>query len=133
MDSRSMNTLDGTMFFNAFSSGASAVIKVQNDLNKINVFPVPDGDTGTNLASTMRHILELTDVSNSIGKTTRSIADAALMGARGNSGAIFAQYMHGLSTAIGNRESIDRLSHERLKKQYPTLMTLWLLQLKELC
>ncbi len=68
MDSRSTNLLDGTMFFNAFSSGASAVIKVQNDLNKLNVFPVPDGDTGTNLASTMRYILELTDVSNSIGR-----------------------------------------------------------------
>jgi len=117
MDSRSMNLLDGTMFFNAFSSGASAVIKVQNDLNKINVFPVPDGDTGTNLASTMRYILELTDVSNSIGKTTRSIADAALMGARGNSGTIFAQYMHGLSNAIGNRESIDRQTFARAAQE----------------
>ncbi len=117
MDSRSMNLLDGTMFFNAFSSGASAVIKVQNDLNKLNVFPVPDGDTGTNLASTMRYILELTDVSSSIGKTTRSIADAALMGARGNSGAIFAQYMHGLSNVIGNRESIDRQTFARATQE----------------
>jgi DegV family protein with EDD domain len=128
MDSRSMNLLDGTLFFNAFSSGASAVIKVQNDLNKLNVFPVPDGDTGTNLASTMRYILELTDVSSSIGKTTRSIADAALMGARGNSGAIFAQYMHGLSNAIGNRESIDgqtfaRAAQEAISYAYDAMVT----------
>ena len=117
MDSRSMNLLDGTMFFSAFSSGATAVIKEQNYLNKINVFPVADGDTGTNLASTMKYILELTSVSKSIGKTTRSIADAALMGARGNSGAIFAQYMHGLSTAIGNRESIDRQTFARAAQE----------------
>jgi hypothetical protein len=128
MSSKFLNLLDGTMFFNAFSSGATAVIREQNDLNRINVFPVPDGDTGTNLASTMRSILELTDVSHSIGKTTRSIADAALMGARGNSGAIFAQYMHGLSTIIGDRDSIDRktfakAAHEAISYAYDAMVT----------
>ncbi|HOY25683.1 MAG TPA: DAK2 domain-containing protein, partial [Mesotoga sp.] len=107
METKILNVIDGPTLFNAFFSGARAVIKEQGYLNKINVFPVPDGDTGTNLASTMRSIIELTAVSQSVGKTSRSIADAALMGARGNSGAIFAQYIHGLSNAIGNKESLD--------------------------
>lgn len=113
MDSQIVSVIDGPTFFNAFFSGAKAVINEQGYLNKINVFPVPDGDTGTNLASTMRAIVELTAVSQSVGKTTRSIADAALMGARGNSGAIFAQYVHGLSNAIGNRESLDSADFAR--------------------
>lgn len=113
MENKIQKVIDGPTLFNAFFSGARAVIKEQGYLNKINVFPVPDGDTGTNLASTMKSIIELTAVSQSIGKTSRSIADAALMGARGNSGAIFAQYIHGLSNAIGNKESLDSRSFAR--------------------
>ena len=113
MDSKVLDVIDGPTFFEAFFSGARAVLQEQGYLNKINVFPVPDGDTGTNLASTMRSIMELTAVSQSVGKTSRSIADAALMGARGNSGIIFAQYIHGLSNAIGNKESLDSESFVR--------------------
>jgi dihydroxyacetone kinase-like predicted kinase len=47
--------LDGRQIFNAFSSGAIQVIDRQDDLNRINVFPVPDGDTGTNLAAALSH------------------------------------------------------------------------------
>ena len=92
--------LNGRRLYYAFLAGGNAVIQDQDYLNKINVFPVPDADTGTNLAATMRSIAETAVVSRSIKATFRSIADAALSGARGNSGLIFAQFLHSLSDEI---------------------------------
>jgi hypothetical protein len=92
--------LNGPRLYNAFLAGGNAVIEDQDYLNKINVFPVPDADTGTNLAATMRSIAETAVVSRSLKATFRSIADAALAGARGNSGLIFAQFLHSLSDEI---------------------------------
>ncbi len=92
-----MEKLNGHQLFDAFYSGACEVIGQQDHLNSINVFPVPDGDTGTNLAVTLHHIMETTEVSESIGDTLASMSDAAITGARGNSGAIFAQFLSGLS------------------------------------
>jgi len=94
--------LDGNRLYYAFLVGGNAVIKDQNYLNKINVFPVPDSDTGTNLASTMRSIAERAKRDHSVSSTLRSIADAALSGARGNSGLIFAQFLYGLSEEVKN-------------------------------
>ncbi len=92
--------LDGNRLYYAFLAGGQAVIRDQVYLNKINVFPVPDSDTGTNLASTMRSIAEGARASRSANVTLGSIADAALLGARGNSGLIFAQFLYGLSQEI---------------------------------
>ncbi len=98
--------LDSNRLYYAFLAGGAAVISNQNYLNKINVFPVADADTGTNMASTMRSIVEGTRIYPSVKDTFRSIADAALMGARGNSGIIFAQFIHGLSTEIQHEKRI---------------------------
>ena len=73
----------------------------QEYLNRINVFPVPDGDTGTNLAATLSSALESARVSESAGETLASISDGALVGARGNSGIILAQFLSGLSESLG--------------------------------
>ena len=70
--------LDGTRLYYAFLAGGQAVIRDQAYLNRINVFPVPDSDTGTNLASTMRAIAERARASRSATATLGSIADAAL-------------------------------------------------------
>ncbi|HUM78916.1 MAG TPA: DegV family protein, partial [Candidatus Saccharicenans sp.] len=86
----------------AFLAGGQAVIKDFAYLNKINVYPVPDGDTGTNLASTMKAIAEQARPSRSAKESLNSIAEAALTGARGNSGLIFAQYIYGLSRELGS-------------------------------
>jgi DegV family protein with EDD domain len=102
--------LDGNRLYYAFLVGGDAVIRDQDYLNKINVFPVPDSDTGTNLASTMRSIAEGARQERSAGSTLRSIADAALSGARGNSGLIFAQFLYGLSDEVKN---MKRLSPNR--------------------
>lgn len=99
--------LDGSRLYNAIRAGGQAVIKNQAYLNKINVFPVPDADTGTNMASTMRSIMESTKVSRSLKNTIRSIADSALLGARGNSGIIFAQFIHGLSQELKDHQVIS--------------------------
>ena len=79
-----------------FLSGANEVIKQKLDLNKINVFPVADGDTGSNLAYTMNTIIQNAEILESPKATLRSIAESALIGARGNSGIIFAQFVNGM-------------------------------------
>jgi dihydroxyacetone kinase-like predicted kinase len=94
--------LNGTRLYNAFLAGGEAVISDQSYLNKINVFPVPDSDTGTNLASTMRAIAQRAKASFAVHATLDSIADAAISGARGNSGIIFAQFIYGLSREMKN-------------------------------
>jgi DegV family protein with EDD domain len=95
-----VDSLNGRRIFDAFNSGARQVIDHQDHLNRINVFPVPDGDTGTNLAATLSHIMGTTRVTDSVGATILSMSDAAIIGARGNSGAIFAQFLGGLSEAL---------------------------------
>lgn len=89
--------LTNELMFKSFMIGAKNVISEKNNLNAINVFPVPDGDTGTNLASMMRSILERSKLGQTTTETIQSIADAAIVGARGNSGIIFAEYIHGFS------------------------------------
>jgi DegV family protein with EDD domain len=97
-------TLNGPRFARALRAGTLAVVREQETLNRINVFPVPDADTGANLAATLRSaataILHRPNLT--VGQTVRAAADGALDGARGNSGAILAQFLHGLSEALGN-------------------------------
>ena len=76
----------------------------RDTINALNVFPVPDGDTGTNMLLTLRSIVEAlpmnsTESANSVAKT---VARSALLAARGNSGLILAQYFKGLAEAIGD-------------------------------
>jgi len=109
--------LDGQRLYNAVLVGGNSVIKDQKYLNKINVFPVPDSDTGTNLASTMRSIAEGAVPARSFNTTLSSIADAALSGARGNSGLIFAQFLYGINEEIKNGNQIStRAFGEAVKK-----------------
>lgn len=91
--------LDGTRLSRAMKAGITRVLRDAEYLNKINVFPVPDGDTGTNLALTMRSVQSALALheTRALGPTIELIADSALDGARGNSGAIMAQFFHGLS------------------------------------
>ncbi|MEW5902305.1 MAG: DegV family protein, partial [Acidobacteriota bacterium] len=98
--------LNSSRLYYAFLAGGNAVIADKDYLNKINVFPVPDADTGTNLAATMRSIAQSTVVTRSLKSTLRSIADAALSGARGNSGLIFAQFLHSLSNEIQHEQRL---------------------------
>ena len=95
--------LDGRQLSAALHSGFRRVLRNQEHLNKINVFPVPDGDTGTNLALTLGAVLNSLRQSDEVhaGKLLMLVADTALDGARGNSGAILAQFFVGLSDQLG--------------------------------
>ena len=82
-------------------AGAHRVIAHREHLDRINVFPVPDKDTGTNLAMTMRAILEgLKQPLPSLAAVSATVATSALTGAQGNSGVIFAQFFQGLREEI---------------------------------
>lgn len=95
-----VSNLDSGQLHALIMSGAHEVIRHRQTLNDINVFPVPDSDTGNNLAHTMQAILIRSEVGDSPKTTMSSIAQAALVGAQGNSGIIFAQYLHGLCEAL---------------------------------
>ena len=103
--------LDGRRFQRLLLGGIARLVGERGHLDRINVFPVPDGDTGTNLALTFTAVgerLAATDTRHA-GELLAIAADAALDGARGNSGAIFAQYLQGLSEAL--------VDHERVKPE----------------
>lgn len=102
-----MTTINGTDLFNMFAFGTSYVIKQKALLNDINVFPVPDGDTGNNLVHTMTTIYRESNHSDDFSETLESISDSALVGARGNSGVIFAQFVNGLNLA--NKKAVAKL------------------------
>lgn len=99
--------MSGDTFASALISGIHRVIGEQELLNRINVFPVPDGDTGTNLSLTLGSALPVLRQSGDgqLGSLLMAIADALLDGARGNSGAIIAQFFQGIS------DSAAELSH----------------------
>jgi len=93
---RPSGRLTGKGYYYAFLAGAKKILENQKELNRINVFPVPDADTGSNLASTVRAIIERVRPHRSFKITSAAIAAAALEGARGNSGVIFAQFLYGI-------------------------------------
>lgn len=102
-----IKSLNGKNLYYLFLAGARKILDNQADLNKINVFPVPDADTGTNLASTIRSIVYNISPDPSYKTTADAIAIAALDGARGNSGVIFAQFLYGLSNETNNCEEMS--------------------------
>lgn len=99
--------LDGKQLYHSFIAGAQRIFEQQKLLNKINVFPVADADTGTNLASTMRSIIDAIIPTDNLKQTAVALADAALIGARGNSGIIFAQFLYGFSNEIKGDRTLD--------------------------
>ncbi len=99
--------LDGARIARALSSGARRLEASARSLDAINVFPVPDGDTGTNMAATVRTMAAgsaFAPASFALGapasSALRQAADSALEGARGNSGAILAQFFHSLAEEL---------------------------------
>jgi DegV family protein with EDD domain len=95
--------MDGAALANALVSGIHQVIGEQEYLNRINVFPVADGDTGTNLSLSLGAALATVKQPGEkhLGTLLASIADDLLDGARGNSGAILAQFFQGMSDSAG--------------------------------
>jgi uncharacterized protein len=102
-----ISEISGKQLYYSFLSGAQRIFENQKLLNRINVFPVNDADTGTNLASTMRSIMDAIIPTDNPKETAVALADAALTGARGNSGIIFAQFLYGFSNEIKTSQALD--------------------------
>lgn len=99
--------MTGKQIYDSLMHGAFKVIQNKEVLNRINIFPIQDGDTGSNLSSMMQTIIKKSEYHITVKKTLESVAEAALTGARGNSGIIFAQYFRGLSETIAAAEQIS--------------------------
>ena len=94
--------LDGIRLYRVLYAGIQSLLDEEDYLNKINVFPVPDGDTGTNMAFTLMGIIEHIQPHSRLDLNELSdiVAEAALDNARGNSGVIMAQFFQGLSVGL---------------------------------
>lgn len=102
-------TINGKDFREMFTVATNWLEKSVDEVNALNVFPVPDGDTGTNMLLTMHSALDEIKEgdTNSVGKVARSMSKGALMGARGNSGVILSQILSGMSKELENVENLD--------------------------
>ncbi|HSM23626.1 MAG TPA: DAK2 domain-containing protein [Anaerolineaceae bacterium] len=102
-------TIDGQLFKLFIEASLNWLRTNQQIVNSLNVFPVPDGDTGTNMVLTLQAAYN--EIQNSgdikISKIAHSIAQGALMGARGNSGVILSQLWRGFSRALDNKDSMN--------------------------
>lgn len=101
-------TIDGHVWKSMFAAGVRWLEKIVPDINALNVYPVPDGDCGTNMTFTMRASLAEAEKCSevSVGAVTEAIATGALMGARGNSGVILSQIFRGLKQGLAGKDEM---------------------------
>ncbi|CEH35430.1 DAK2 domain-containing protein [Romboutsia lituseburensis] len=109
--------IDGKQLRDMFVSGANNLQNNKDLVDKLNVFPVPDGDTGTNMSLTISYAMkELSKVEgDDITNIGKALSKGSLMGARGNSGVILSQIIRGFAKAIEGKEN---LSTEELAKAF---------------
>ena len=93
--------LDGKMYAEMINAGAANLKAHAQEINDLNVFPIPDGDTGDNMLSTiMGGVSDTDEADDSIGEAARRASDGMLLSARGNSGVILSQFFEGMAGAI---------------------------------
>ncbi len=104
-----IKAIDGMMLKEMFLSGAALLENNRASIDALNVFPVPDGDTGTNMTQTMRSaVKEISERSfPTVSDVANSVAKGALKGARGNSGVILSQIFRGFAKALDGKEDMD--------------------------
>lgn len=101
-------SINGQDLREMFAAATSWLEKSSADIDALNVFPVPDGDTGTNMLLTMRSTVEESQMANdhSASAVAKAMAKGALVGARGNSGVILSQIFSGLSQALDGKDAV---------------------------
>lgn len=101
--------INGRMFCNMVIHANNMLEEQKEIVNALNVFPVPDGDTGTNMSMTFRSaVMELKNYQgDSIGEVSKLVARGALMGARGNSGVILSQILRGMAKGFEHKSEVD--------------------------
>ena len=118
-----VNTIDANMLKNMFLAGAKRIEAKKEWINELNVFPVPDGDTGTNMTMTiMSAAREVSALTNpDMESLSKAISQGALRGARGNSGVILSQLFRGFTRPIKDEKVIDSvIAAEAFKKASET-------------
>lgn len=104
-----MREIDGNLFADMLLSGANHLSNNRHAVDDLNVFPVPDGDTGTNMSLTLQSAAaEVTTARDTgVGGVSKALAAATLRGARGNSGVIMSQLIRGLSRELQGHDVCD--------------------------
>lgn len=104
-----MQYISGSQLQEVLVAGAARLARMRQEIDRLNVFPVPDGDTGTNMYLTFMVVLqELGQVGDdSLGAVTEAVARGALLGARGNSGVILSQILQGFAGALAGKDQAD--------------------------
>ena len=101
--------IDGPRLRRALVAACQWAQQQRAELNRINVFPVPDGDTGTNLALTVQAIVDYLERSThrAVGIVAQEAADAAVLGARGNCGMMLSHFLLGFAGGLEHRQRVD--------------------------
>lgn len=116
-----IKTIDGLLLKDLFSAGLSNLRANEKTVNDLNVFPVPDGDTGSNMRMTIENGVKNTLENPSAAEFSASFARGVLMGARGNSGVILSQYFKGLSIGLSGKDKATVLEfRDALVQAYKT-------------
>lgn len=104
-----ITSIDGVMLKEMFLSGAALLERNRQNVDALNVFPVPDGDTGTNMSQTMSAAVRELNARSAptVGDVANTVARGALKGARGNSGVILSQIFRGISRVLDGAEEMD--------------------------
>ena len=103
-----MNVLDGSPYKNMLAGGAKALELNRPVIDELNVFPVPDGDTGTNMSLTIQSAVRELSVctSNRLSEMCDAVSKGALKGARGNSGVILSQLLRGIGRGLAGKARV---------------------------
>ncbi|MCZ7525176.1 MAG: DAK2 domain-containing protein [Acidimicrobiia bacterium] len=101
-----LHRLDAPDLRHVAASYRDALRLHQEELNRLNVYPVPDGDTGTNMALTLESVCGELEHAEGMDEVCRGLAHGSLMGARGNSGVILSQILRGLTDAFGDVDEV---------------------------
>ncbi len=103
-----MEILNGVMLKKALKGGAKLLEDNKEEVNSLNVFPVPDGDTGTNMSLTVNSAIKegLKKEDTSVSEIAQATSNGSLMGARGNSGVILSQLFRGFANGLGGQDEV---------------------------
>ena len=103
--------VNGELLKRMLTNGANNLLNRYKEIDALNVFPVPDGDTGTNMSLTFQAgVKDACDLnSNHVGEISKKLSRGLLMGARGNSGVILSQIFRGFAQGVENYEAVNSL------------------------
>ena len=99
--------IDGEQFQKMCASAANSIDSQKTEINNLNVFPVPDGDTGINMSLTMKPVRKIRFAPGPLSETAGQVADKVLRSARGNSGAILSLFFRGMAKSFRGLEKAD--------------------------